>query len=160
MSNRGRFVITILCVIVIPLLVLTFIIASCDTNKTVTPSVSTTVNSSNHLAEEVISSTIDEQNFSAEQLSHMNLVYNPYTLEVGDSLIVFPQYAKENGFCTLYLAGVNDPESIKVEGWFLIEKTVVDTGLIKLLVCNQVVDNTAVSDGQITYDGSRTVYIR
>ena len=111
-------------------------------------------------AEEVISSTIDEQNFSTEQLSYMNLVYNPYTMEVGDSLIVFPQYAKEKGFCTLYLAGVNDPESIKVEGWFLIEKTVVDTGLIKLLVCNQVVDNTGVPDGQIMYDGSRTVYIR
>lgn len=132
---------------------------------TTTPETTTTATSSSTLSDdnvvgEVISSTIDELNFSAEQLSYMNLVYNPYTMEVGDSLIVFPQYAKEKSFCTLYLAGVNDPESIKVEGWFLIEKTVVDTGLIKLLVCNQVMDNTAVSDGQITYDGSRTVYIR
>lgn len=128
--------------------------------ETTTTATSSSTHSDDNVVGKVISSVIAEQNFSDDQLSHMNLVYNPYTMEVGDSLIVFPQYAKENGFCTLYLAGVNDPESIKVEGWFLIEKTVVDTGLIKLLVCNQVVDNTAVSDGQITYDGSRTVYIR
>ena len=160
MSNRGRFVITILCVIVVPLLVLTFTLSSCDTNDTSFPLVPTTVNSSNDLVEEVISSTIDELNFSAEQLSHMNLVYNPYAMEVGDGLIVFPQNAKENGFCTLYLACVSDPKTIKVEGWLLVEKTVVDSGLIKLLICNQGVDNTVISDGKITYDGSKTVYIR
>lgn len=161
-SNRGRFVITVICAIVVPLLVITFVITSCDTSSTTLPSASTTVDydASDDLAEEVISSVIYEKNFSNGQLSYMNLVYNPYTKEVGDGLIIFPKEVLNEGACTLYLFGIDNPKDIEVDGWYMIGKTVLDTGLVKLIVTNQGMDGSTIPEGNVLLDGREIIQMR
>ncbi|MBE5819585.1 MAG: hypothetical protein E7310_01980 [Clostridiales bacterium] len=131
---------------------------------TTTPETTTTATSSSTLSDdnvvgEVISSTIDELNFSAEQLSYMNLVYNPYTKEVGDGLIVFPKETIDGDFYTLYLFGIDDDKAIEVEGWHMIGKTKLDNGLIKLIVTDQGVDGVTVPEGTILLDGREIIHM-
>ncbi|MBQ6991866.1 MAG: hypothetical protein IJN50_02985 [Clostridia bacterium] len=128
-----------------------------ETTTTATSTYSTF--SDDKAAEEVISSTIDEQNFSTEQLSYMDLVYNPYTKEVGNGLIVFPKETIDGDFYTLYLFGIDDDKAIRVEGWHMISKTKLDNGLIKLIVTDQGVDGVTVPEGTILLDGREIIHM-